>query len=292
MKNLFIIISVCFLASIVYSVNVAADSRNRIPSLETSEYRNRVGSAQLGHIKKNIHKVSPVAKKPYTKLGDVTSDLNDFVNGPNNANNRCSIPTDEKALCYVRYEAEPAPYSAGTPQYNLRKKTLQCPSGYFSIASFGNTVYNVTYPSQPIAYYKKIDVSNPDPTKMSLLQSNNFSCTKQPVYSHDQCVDYRCGGDQPSTWYGYPKIESYKWQRATWNGGYRMCSYYELAGCPAACSYWTWERAIYGDVTCTRAEGVYNTTTDQPAEVTAGQMSQFSPSTLICTKPSIEWRSD
>lgn len=231
-----------------------------------------------------------VPQNSYTYVNPTLPDPSAFVA---DLANMCSNNPSGN-FCFVRYLA--APVNRSTTHFVI-VNTLQCPPNYVVAASFDNRVVRQASPtdlSNPIYYYEKQTLS-PVPSMADMMDyQTDGTCAivqgSAPLSTVSTATDGGCDSTQP-----YAIVNGQVAQRVlqgtfsqdTYNWGVNKCSHYTLAGCPAWCSNWKWANYAYYPVSCTRPGGFYTTSSTFPSSAASPL---YSPSVLICAKPSVGWQ--
>lgn len=249
---------------------------------------------------------APNYMKSYTQANALpSSDVAAFVS---DLSNMCRATNETRTTCFVQYTVIANP-AGGVPNYILPNPYLQCPMGYFPVATFGNNFLDPTSQSTQIFYYGEITNYSPGSTiELNSLIAANASCvpdtTKAELLGGDQAIEQGCGspGQAPliTTVGSLPAMKvnnnntnaTYTYQQDTYkNNGLvvanQRCTHDTAdSGCPVWCSRMWWERYDYYPPSCTRPAGLYKINTS----LTVPPGGQYVPTTFICSKPTVTWK--
>lgn len=237
--------------------------------------------------------VLPATIKPqtaYTQTTSVPPNPGQFVS---NTTNMCQN-NETRDACFVRYTVSPTSVPG---QYNLNNQNLQCPTGYFSVATFDNRAIDLNDPTATIYYFDAQTFYPVTQAQYDVFSQASFTCaipSNAPVVdSGDHCMEGSCGGPSPViknvNGYMTQKTQLSTWTQDTYNGGVKKCEHYSLSGCPSWCSRWQWESYQYQNVQCTRQAGFYKMPPVVSADITNSISPQYTPSVIICSKPNVAW---
>jgi hypothetical protein len=201
--------------------------------------------------------------------------------------------------CFMRYTVKRNSASGGSSQYTLVNSNLQCPTGYYIVAALDNKLVDESNPNDVIHYYDEKNIFPVTKAQYDLFSTTDFVCSiptpvddQKTVSSGERCTNDECGGpvSQYKTINGFVTEKvSKEFHQDTYNWGVEKCKHYTLSGCPAWCSRWKWESYKYKQVACKREAGFYKMPSTPSADLIASASSLYTPSVVICSKPSVGW---